>query len=218
MNRGVGTYRAQQPDVLRRFIHHAAGGGIGGRDRRGDALLQDHWQRVRFERFKAAAGCGREERDPLSERIGQVILNGGDQVRYGETRRQTSRELVKLLDFPLSMAQRFRLLPQARGKIAADQRHHQEQHEVDDFVRILDLETVERRKKQEISHRQAGNRRQGGRPDAPLGRRDNDRYQVRDRDEIGRKRLAEGEQDGRNHPDAHKRQQQRQDFLLPDAM
>jgi hypothetical protein len=90
------------------------------------------------------------------------------------------------LNILFSLTQRVRLPSQASGQIAADQRDHQKQQEVDDLLRILDRKAEDWRKKEEIRRRHTRDRREGGRPDAPLGGGDNDGDQIGDWNEIGR--------------------------------
>jgi hypothetical protein len=53
--------------------------------------------------------------------------------------------------------------------------------------------------------------------DARVAGRENHRYQVGDRNQVGGGVLSEREQDGRDHADAQERQQQRHDVFPPDA-
>jgi hypothetical protein len=113
VDRGFGSYRPEQPNTLCRLVNDSAGGNADGGDHRGDAFLHRLWHRAGFGRFKATIGRDREESGLLPERIGKVILNRRDQVRYTETGGQTPREFVQLLNFLLALTQRFGLAPQA---------------------------------------------------------------------------------------------------------
>ena len=74
-------------------------------------------------------------------------------------------------------------------------------------LRLGDREHVERRNEEEVRRAGTCNRRQRGRPDAPLGGSDNNGDQVSDRNEVECELVVEQEQHGRDEADACERHQ-----------
>src|ERR1700722_5956795 len=170
--------------------------------------------RTGSRRLELAVVFRRKEDRRLAERLREVVVDRGDQFRDGETGGKTPRKIIEVMDVPLALAQRLGFLAQARGEIAADERHPEEQQQVDDFLRILNLETEDRRKEKEIRFRHADDGSQRRRPDSPSGGSDDDGNEIGDRDEAGGGRLLQQQQQRRDQTDAADRQQQRDNIRL----
>ena len=154
----------------------------------------------------------------LPECPGEVVLDGGDQVRYGETGCQPSREFVEVLNLPLTLVQGFGFESQPRRKVAADQRDQQEQQQVDDGLRFVEPEAVIGWEKEEIRRRRASNRGYDGRPGTPPRRGDEHRYQVHDRNEVSRNEAVSQEKSARRQSHEQQGHGQRQGVCQQEAM
>ncbi len=196
MHRGLRGDRAQEPDVLGLGIDDGAAGRTGRRGHGRDAVEHRLRHSLRFRRLEMAVGGGDEERGLRPEIARQVAADGGNQVADGETGGQALRKLVELLHLPLAPPQRVGLALEPGGEIAADQRDHEEEQEIDDLLRALDLQAVDRRKEEEVGGRHAGDGGEGGGPNPPLRGRDSDRNQVGHRHQRDRN-LALDHQEGR---------------------
>ena len=180
----LGRDRAHQPDFAVVGGHLGAGrrrhGGRGGLDHLGEHLLGH-----RDAGAPSAAGGGLaragEQHDLALHDCGEMILDRGMDVAHVEGDRQAAREGVEIAHVDLALARQFQLPLQAGGELAHHHRDEDEQEEVEDLVRVLDAQAVERRIEEEGGGAHAADGGDHRRDDAPARGRDHHWDQVDDR-------------------------------------
>jgi hypothetical protein len=120
----------------------------------------------------------REEHDLALHDGGEVVLDRGVNVGHVERHRQPAREGVEVAQVDLALPRHLQFALEARGELAHHHRDEDEQHEIDDFLRIRDAEAVERRIEEKGGGQHPADRSNDRGHDAPAGGRDHHRNQI----------------------------------------
>ena len=104
-------------------------------------------------------------------------VNIGDVERHG----QAPRERIKIAQVDLALASHFKLPLETSRELAHRDRHENKQRQIEDFLRVSDPKTVERRIEEERRREHAADSGDDCRHNSPAGRRNHDRDEEKHR-------------------------------------
>ena len=129
----------------------------------------------------------RNEDGSILKRVGQIILDRKDQVAGRQAGGEPLRERVQFADFLFAPAESYRLILKSRCEVAGNYGDQKEQEEMDDVLRVLQPETIQRRIEEKIRGCCARKGSNQAWKDSPLSRRHDHRQHVNERRQIERK-------------------------------
>ena len=213
------TARTSQISPLARR-HRGAGGVVAVTRCNFDDLGENLFGHGDAGAASAAVRCfarAGEQHDVALHDAGEMVFDGRVNVGDVEGDRQTARKCVEVAQVDLALPRHLQLTLEAGGELAHGDGNEDEEDQVDDFLRILDAEAVERRIEEEGRGEHAANRGNNRRYDAPPGRGDHHRDQVDD-GAVGKADLPDQRKqhggDGRDQAERHEDAVQ----FLPDGV
>lgn len=139
---------------------------------------------------------GLEETNAAPGRHAEMVLDRGVDIAFARGGRKTPRQQVERFDLRLPPARGLPLFAKLGGELPGHDRDDHEHRYIDQFLRLMDMQAVDRRIEEEGGGHDTGNHRDKGGENAPARRGEDYGDHVAHADMIERHQFSNRKHDG----------------------